>query len=330
MWPVYFVRLAQRDHQNVSGFSICSRLICHIYLNFSSKTIGVCISYGNHAFMPSKFQEDSIFFSCDTIYWTIGLKPIFHSIYNGSMRIISSKDFTPELQLTIIEKYNVSVLSNTPFVMGACLKSDLIHKVNLSSVKKIIFYGGKLPKTLAIDIKHYFPNADVQSLYGMTEMGRISTGIVDIHANGNVGQLYYGCAVKIVDEDGKRCGPNVNGEICVKIKHQFLGYFDDSNATVAAIDQDGYFQTGDIGHFDDDANLFVVNRKKDVMNVFYFENVLLPSEIEQCLIEIPDVKEACVVGIPLAYDACLPAALVIQNPNSNLCRSRVFDTVAGK
>lgn len=53
------------------------------------------------------------------------------------------------------------------------------------------------------------------------------------------------------------------------IKHQFLGYLDDSDATAAAIDQDGFFRTGDIGHFDNDGNLFVVDRKKDVMNVFY-------------------------------------------------------------
>lgn len=154
--------------------------------------------------MPTKFPGDSIFFSCDTIYWTIGLKPIFNSIYNGSIRIISSKDFTPELQLAIIKKYSVSILPNTPFLMGACLKSGLINKVNLSSVKQIIFYGWKLPTALANDTKQYFPNADIQVLYGMTEMGKIPTGSIRMHANGNAnaGQLRYDCMAKITDDDG--------------------------------------------------------------------------------------------------------------------------------
>ena len=69
--------------------------------------------------------------------------------------------------------------------------------------------------------------------------------------------------------------------------------------------------------------------EKAKLYVFYFENILLPSEIEQCIVEIPGVNEVCVVGIPMAYDACLPAALVVRDPNSVLCRRNVFNAVAG-
>lgn len=148
--------------------------------------------------------------------------------------------------------------------------------------------------------------------------------------NVNVGQLFPGCTVKIVDSFGYRCGPGENGEICAKSKHQFLNYFDDPVATAEAVDSEGFFHTGDIGHFDTDANLIVEDRKKNVANVFFFENILVPSAIEECLIKLPGVLEICVVGIPLACGECLPAAVVIRNPDSKLERNDVFDAVAGE
>lgn len=215
--------------------------------------------------------------------------------------------------------------------MTACLKSDAIHKAILSSVKRIVFYGGKLPHTLVTDINRYFSNAELFNDYGLTEVGQVSIGCVDIdHGKIGGGQLYYGCAVKIIDDDGNRYGPNVKGEICIKKEHHFLGYLDDREANASAIDKDGYFHTGDIGHFDDNGNLSVVDRKKNVMTVFYFECILLPSKIEDCLIKVPGIKEVCVVGIELVIDAYVPAAVIVRDPNSNLKQEDVFNVVAGK
>lgn len=308
------------------------------------KQPGVCVSYGNHAFLPieldtQRLVDDCVLFSCDAIYWSVGFKPIMNSIYHGVLRIISSKPFTPELQLKIIEKYKVTVLFNTPSIMAACLKSDFIRTLDFSCVKRIIFYGSKVPNTLFADIKQYFSNADLLIMYGLTEVGLISQNFVNPHAqiedqahtnNINGGQLFEGCTVKIVDDSGNRYGPNNNGEICINTKYQFINYFDDPAATAAAIDSEGFFQTGDIGHFDNNGRLFVEDRKKYVANVYYFENILVPSTIEECLIKLPGVLDVCVVGIPFACDECLPAAAVLRKPNSTLDRHAVFNAVAGK
>lgn len=310
----------------------------------SSGTTGpsksVCVSYGNHAFLPIELDEqslvdDCVLFSCDAIYWSVGFKPIMNSIYHGVVRIISSKPFTPELQLKIIEKYKVTTLFNTPSIMAACLKSDFIRKLDFSSVKRIIFYGSKVPNTLFDDIVHYFSNANLLIMYGLTEIGIITQNFVDPHGqypiiNINGGQLFEGCTTKIIDESGNRCGPNMNGEICIDSKHQFLNYFDDPAATADAVDAEGFFRTGDIGHFDDNGRLVVEDRKKYVANVYYFENILVPSTIEECLIKLPGILDVCVVGIPFACDECLPAAAVIRSPSSNLDRHAVFNAVAGK
>lgn len=264
-----------------------------------------------------------------------------NSIYHGAVRIISSKPFAPELQLRIIDKYKVTVLFNTPSIIAACIKSDCIRKYDLSSVKRIYFYGAKLPNTLVPDINHYFPNADLDVVYGLTEAGLVSSNLLNAptraqthfqanNMNINGGQLFNGCSVKIIDDAGNRCGPNRNGEICAKNEHQFISYYDDPIATAAAMDSEGFFRTGDIGHFDDNGNLFVQDRKKFVANVFYFANTLVPSSIEECLIKLPGVLEVCVVAVPLACDECLPAAAIIRDPQSNLDSKTVFNAVAGE
>lgn len=259
--------------------------------------------------------------------------PIFNSIYHGGLRIITSKSFTTERQLRIIAKYQITVLYNTPATMASCLKSDFIDKLDFSSVKRIIFYGAKVPNTLVADIGRYFQNADLLILYGATETGLIADNVVNPQAqtiNVNAGRLSDGCTVKIIDSSGNRCSPNFNGEICVKNKYQFINYFDDPVATAAAVDADGFFRTGDIGHFDNNRSLIVEDRKKNVRFVFYFENILVPSTIEECLIKLPGVMDVCVVGVPLACGGCLPAAAVIRSQHSNLDRNDVFNTVAGK
>lgn len=290
-----------------------------------------CLTYSYTSLFPTKSDAvaDTVIFSIDTIYWTIGFGPIFNSIYNGVVRIISSQHFSPELQLELVEKYKVTDLLNIPYVMTACIKSDAIQTANLSSVKRILFYGGRLPHTLVTDIKRYFANAELFNLYGLTEGGAISKVRVCDHNVGG-GELFPGCSVKIIDDDGNRCGSNVNGEICIKLQHQFHGYLNDPDTTAAAIDNEGFFRTGDIGHFDDNGHLSVEDRKKNAMKVFYFDSILLPLKIEDCLIKVPSIKDVCVVGIPIVGDDCFPAALVVRDPNSQLNQRDVFNMVAGK
>lgn len=217
--------------------------------------------------------------------------------------------------------------------MATCLKSDFIDKSDFSCVKRIIFYGAKVPNSFVADIKRYFRNADVMTLYGTTETGLIADNVVNPQSqtsNINGARLFDGNMAKILDNFGNHCGPNVDGEICIKAKYPFISYFNDPVTTAAAIDAEGFFRTGDIGHFDDDCKLYLVDRKKNVGNVFYFENILVPSTVEECLINLPGVLDVCIVGVPVGCGECLPAAAVVREPNSNLDRNDVFNAVAGK
>lgn len=290
----------------------------------------MCLSYAFSAFtVLSKYDENTVVLCFDSIYWTAGVKPIIDCIYSGSTHLITTKRFAPEFQLYLIDKYKVNVLYNSPSELVVCLKYDRIHEMNLSYMRLIICYGTKMSNNLIADIKRHFPNASLTSAYGMTEIGLISASDNLLQNQGGE-YLANGCMVKIIDEDGNRCGPNTNGEICIQSKYKFLGYLEDPETSAAAVDSEGFFRTGDIGHFDGNGLLFVVDRKKDAIILFYFDGIIFPSEIEKFLITIPDVVAACVVGIPVVLGAYLPAAVIVRKPKSSLSQNDVFNMVAGK
>lgn len=260
------------------------------------------------------------------------MRTITNCISSGAVRIITSQPFSPMLQLQLIEQYKVNVLYSAAFNLVPCMKSDLIRtvdSVDLSSVQTIFLYGSKIHLTMIDDLDRYFPNASSSSWYGLTEVGKISD---EMCAKDCVGakRLVNCCTVKIIDENGDRCGPNVDGEICIENSNKFLGYYDDPTTTAAVVDDEGFFRTADFGHFDDNGSLFLSDRKKDVLTVFYFDGIVLPSEIEVCLISVPDIVEVSVVGVPITDDMYLPAAVVVRKPNSDLSERHVFDAVKGE
>lgn len=112
-------------------------------------------------FIPFKYDVDGVMFSFSLIYWAVGVKQIINSIYNGVARVITTKPFAPETYFNLVEKYKVTILTNTPFHMMCCLKNPKINKSDLSSVKLIMFYGGKLAENTVPDIRYHFPNAEL-------------------------------------------------------------------------------------------------------------------------------------------------------------------------
>lgn len=293
--------------------------------------IGVCVSFDHTIYSePFIYDKHSVILGFHSIYWSVGIKLIIDGIYNAATRIITAKPYSAEFHLELIEKYRVNISFGSPFHMVACLKNDKINKMNLSSVKNLLFHGSKVASSLVAELNHYFPNATLVSNYGMTEIGHISECYHNVQENIGGNEVSDGCLVKIVDDDENPCAANTIGEIRIKKKYKFPGYLDDPEATAAAIDEEGFFRTGDIGHFDENGLLFVGDREKDVIKVFHFRGVILPSDIEKRLIAMSDIKEVCVVGIPIAPAAQIPAAVVVRKPHSLVTQRDVYDVVAGE
>jgi fatty-acyl-CoA synthase len=112
---------------------------------------------------------------------------------------------------------------------------------------------------------------------------------------GSIGRHNFFVDARIVDDDNNPLAPNEVGELVLKGPSYCSGYFNDPEATAEAVDEDGWFHTGDLAKYDDEWYFFIVDRKKD-MFISGGENVY-PVEIEKALYEHPAVHMCAVVGV---------------------------------
>jgi long-chain acyl-CoA synthetase len=133
--------------------------------------------------------------------------------------------------------------------------------------------------------------------YGMTEAApTVTYNHYHKHVIGSVGTEVPGVEIQLRDERGNLVGEGERGEICVRGPNIMKGYLNDPEGTRAAFWNRGWFRSGDVGQFDDDGYLYIVDRIKDMI-ITGGENVY-PKEVEDVLYRHPAVSEAAVVGMP--------------------------------
>lgn len=293
--------------------------------------VGVCLSHTALLDSLSRFGLSSnyVMLSFSSLFWASGVIALLGGTLVGATRIITTDTFSPELQIRLIEKYKVTYTMNAPHQILLMLKCDRFNSADFSSVKYMLVGGSQLPSHIKTDMQARLPNGFVYSAYGLSEViGPVVFDYPAVKANDkdNVTRIIGGACIKIIDDDGNRCGVNVDGEICIKMTYRFLGYHNNPEATAALFDKDGFIVTGDVGHFDDDGNLFVTGRKKELLKYYNFP--IVPSEIDAFLTESPDIESACVCGIPDPLTDLI-AAVVVRAHSSNISEKVVFDMVAG-
>ncbi|KQW93165.1 long-chain fatty acid--CoA ligase [Massilia sp. Root418] len=144
--------------------------------------------------------------------------------------------------------------------------------------------------------------------YGLTETSPVVTftPASATRFSGNTGLPMPGTDVRVLGDDGHFAGPGGIGEICVKGPQVMCGYWQQPEANALAFTPDGYFKTGDIGVFNADGFLSIVDRKKDMVIVSGFN--VYPNEVEAVVSAMPGVAECACVGTP---DARTGEALVL-------------------
>lgn len=275
-----------------------------------------------------RIYADGVVLSFSSIYWLTGLISIVMGTAGGSTRIITSKRFTPELQFHIIDKYRVTVINNLAYYLILMVKSGLLPKVHLSSVKTLISTGFKIPFAVLDEVNKHLPNGSVSNAYGLTELGdSIAIDYPKFSGSETAGRFVSGYTVKISDDKGNRCGVGVSGEICIKGRVKFLGYYKNEKLTEEAFDSEGFFKTGDIGYIDKDGYTYICDRKKHT--ILYYHHDIFPTEIEETILKLPEITDVCVIGVP--YDTIfeLPAAVVVRSVGSRISEAEICKFVAG-
>lgn len=282
----------------------------------------------NAAYEFNITNSDDIMLCFSPLYWITGILTLVMGTFCGAKRIITKALFAPDQQLRIIDEHKVTYILGPPYHISLLLSCELLPKANLTSLKYHVIGGSKVPVGITAAWNEYLGNGKkVHNLYGLSEAGGvISIDYPECGKIGCAGRLVNGCSVKIIDDDGNRCGPNVKGEICTKLSYKFIGYYGNEEATLEMFDDEDFMRTGDIGYFDSDGDLFIVDRKKNQLKYRNFQ--ITPSEIEDLVIKHPDVKSVCVVGIPDNMSSDLPTAVIIREEKSTITEQEVYDIVA--
>jgi long-chain acyl-CoA synthetase len=210
-------------------------------------------------------------------------------------RTILMRWFDPAGWVALAQEHRVQGTALVPSMIAMLLTQPL-EKHDLSELVAIASGAAPLPAQVRADWESRMPGATIYEGYGCTESATIiSSTPADAPRPGSVGKPVAGCEVSIQDEQAQPLPAGTDGEICVRSPGVMTGYWNSPglNASVLA---GGWLHTGDIGHLDDDGYLYVVDRKKDLIlrggfNVF-------PRDVEEVLLEHPDVTQAGVVGRP--------------------------------
>ncbi|XP_044743653.1 4-coumarate--CoA ligase 1-like [Chrysoperla carnea] len=267
--------------------------------------------------------------------WISALMLINTTIWEGVSRMVC--EYEPKRNLEIILEYNISWLFVTP-IKAIEMVNHPLFKQNVSKISKNLkyFWFGGSPSTEK-HVKEYhqiFPNTFIYNGYGSTEtIGIQALFMRNKHESMlkrkimSPGQPISGLYWKIIDlETGKAVGRNTEGEFCVKGPTLTKGYYKDPEATSMAIDQEGWYHTGDIVTVDDENCLFVVGRSKDIFKYKGWQ--VSPSELEEVLRTHPAVQAACVMGKPHETDGELPLAFIVKKESAkNITEDEIIEFV---
>ncbi|GJQ76619.1 hypothetical protein Trydic_g15481 [Trypoxylus dichotomus] len=216
-----------------------------------------------------------------------------------------------------------------PPLVQFLLKSPIVNKYDLSSVREIICGAAPLGKDMAEAIKKKFDLKLVRNGYGMTESGlAISFPPLDVEApSGSVGGLFPGISCVIRHPTtGEHLGPHQNGEICIRGLSVTKGYYRNEEATKTAFTKDGWLRTGDVGYHDENGYLYVVDRIKELIKYKGFQ--VAPAELEQILVTHPEIQDAGVIGIPDENAGEVPLAFVVKQPGAQINEEEIHKYIA--
>ncbi|KAG6593347.1 4-coumarate--CoA ligase 1, partial [Cucurbita argyrosperma subsp. sororia] len=219
--------------------------------------------------------------------------------------------------LELVEKYKASIMPIVPPILLAIAKSSEFEKYDMSSVRVLKSGGAPLGKKLEDTVREKFPTAILGQGYGMTEAGPVLTMSLAFAKEpfpvkaGACGTVVRNAEMKIIDpETGVSLPANSAGEICIRGDQIMKGYLNDLESTKRTIDKEGWLHTGDIGFIDDDDELFIVDRLKELIKFKTFQ--VAPAELEALLIAHPKLSDAAVIGMPDEQAGELPVAFVVK------------------
>ncbi len=234
------------------------------------------------------------------LFHVTGEVPLFLQSFVIGRKLVLMPKWDAEEAMRLIEKEKVTYFVGVPLMSFEIATHPNRDKYDLSSCVSFAAGGAPRPVDHVRRIKDALPHAFPLLGYGLTETNAVGCGNLNENYLAKPGST--GTATKplveigILDDAGNLLPAKTTGEVAFRSICNFGGYWENPEATAAAITADGWFRTGDLGYLDEDDYLFIVDRKKDII-IRGGENISC-IEVEEAIYAHPDVAEASVFGMP--------------------------------
>ncbi|OBA58593.1 fatty acid--CoA ligase [Mycobacterium sp. 1100029.7] len=261
------------------------------------------------------------------------INPFFHNFgYKAGIlaclqtgaTLIPHLTFDPLRTLQAIEQHRITVLPGPPTIYQTLLDHPARGDYDLSSLRFAVTGAATVPVVLVERMQSELDIDIVLTAYGLTEANGMGTSC---RADDDAVTVATTCGRPFADfelriDTASSESGSGEGEVLLRGPNVMLGYLDDPEATAAAIDADGWLHTGDIGVLDNDGNLRITDRLKDMYICGGFN--VYPAEIEQVLARMDGVADAAVIGVPDERLGEVGRAFVVPRPGAELDEKSVI------
>ena len=252
------------------------------------------------------------------------LAGVAFAIYLGHSVVLLPK-FDPAAVLNAIERFQCSRSTCMPALWQLIVTEQERSPRRISSLSTALAGGDAVPVALQDRFRTAF-GIPLQEGYGLTESVTVMGNPVKAIRPGSMGIPFEGVELRIVDPDGREVPAGGTGELLVRSPSVCVGYWNDPDATRAAL-EDGWLHTGDLASRDPDGYYWFQGRKKEI--IIRAGSNISPQEVEEALYRHPAVKEVGVVGQPDPTYGEVVAAFVVLREGSHAEPEEVASSPGG-
>ncbi|XP_043720252.1 4-coumarate--CoA ligase-like [Telopea speciosissima] len=317
-----------------------------VVLPFSSGTTGlpkgVMLSHKNMITSVAQHvdgENPNLYFHSEDV--VLCLLPMFHiyaltAVFLCGLRvgaaILLMQKFEVVTLMELIQKYKVTVMPLAPPAVLAISRSKVVDNYDCSSIRMVMSGAAPIAKDLEDAFISKFPYAKFGQGYGMTEAGPVTICLSFAKEPfdtkpGSCGTVIRNADLKIIDPTtGFSLSRNKPGEICIKGDQIMKGYINDPEGTKKTIDKHGWLHTGDIGYVDEDDEIFIVDRLKELIKYKGFQ--VAPAELEAILVAHPKISDAAVVPMKDEVAGEVPVAFVVKSDGCEVTEDEIKEYIS--
>lgn len=299
-------------------------LACIIYTSGTTgNPKGVMISHGNLvanvksilAALP--IEQGDRFLNVLPFYYSYGNSVLHTHLVQGATLVLENSMMFPNVVAKKLAQESITGFAGVPSTFSLLLSRGKLEEHDLSRLRYVLQAGGAMPVPVTQQLLKQF-SEHVYVMYGQTEATARLTWLPPsrlIEKLGSVGIPIEGVNIQIRHPDGSPCAVGEAGELFVQGENVALGYWDNEVATAGTF-IDGWLKTGDLGYKDSDGFIYLKGRRSDMIKSG--ANRISPLEIEEVIVELPNVEEVAVIGIADEMLGQSIAAFLVLTQGSSL------------